>query len=174
MADSINESGDPTNEADKTETVDQDKAVQSVDNSTSEDNKVPSQSESKPDDQSANKSVLADLHKERSQRKDLQAKVTNLEASLAEFESAQEKLTAATAKYDRLEAFLLASDSPISKTLDSRSFTERLFNSEDEITDIIADWKSANPTATSAALSSDGSKGSGKMSMNDLLHAARS
>lgn len=131
------------------------------------------QDESKlPDDHplvktlAAQKAELKELRTEASRVKDLESKVADLQTkadSVAEVQG----------KYDRLEQFLQGLGGPVSKILDSRSFSQRLFESDDKIDDIIKDWHKANPSATSQALGGGSAPEPGKKtSMNDLIRAA--
>jgi hypothetical protein len=97
---------------------------------------------------------------------ELKQKLTAAEANAAKVEPLQKQ-------YSRLEAFLTALGGPVSQILDSRTFSTRLFESEDKIEDIIKDFHKANPSATSAALSSTSTPGgTGKVDPNVLLRAA--
>lgn len=141
------------------------------------------QSDTQQDDASAEdptkglKSALqgarADLNKERKDHKATQARVTELEAQVKDLTPKAETTDAIQSRYDRLEAFLQALPGPLGKALDSKSFTKRLFESEDKIEDILKDWNKANPTATSAALGGGaGATADKKSNMNELLRAA--
>lgn len=121
----------------------------------------------------AKASLLADLHKERSDRKSAQARVTELETRIAELESVQETLDAVQSKYNRLEQFLAEVGGPLSRALDSRSFTTALFETDADIKDIVAKWHRDNPTATSEALGGGiGPRTSQTPTMSDLIRAA--
>lgn len=115
----------------------------------------------------------ADLRAANKELKATRSRVTELEAQVKELAPKAEETDAIQTRYDRLEAFLLALDNPVSKILDSRTFSSRLFETDDKIEDIIKDWYKANPSATSQAL---GSKGAGEPAkntdMNNLLRAA--
>ena len=125
-------------------------------------------------DTDSNKSqLLADLHKERGIRKDLQTQVEQLQATLDSQSASSDELTALQGKYDRLESFLSKVGGPISKALDSRSFTKSLFESDEDIEKLVKDWHAANPTATASALGNNGaSTSSGKPDISALLRAA--
>lgn len=120
--------------------------------------------------EAAKKALLADLHKERSVKKSLQEQVESLNAKLSKQSQATEQLEEMTKKYNRLEEFLLKSGNPIAKILDSRSFSEMLFSSDDDVTEIIKKWNSANPSATQTALKSNST--ASKVDLNSLLRAA--
>lgn len=132
--------------------------------------------EQKPEEPSFNKdALLADLHKERGDRKTAQAQVEQLTAQLATAGKATEQLTAVQRKYDRLEQFLIKAGGPLGKALDSKSFTEALFGSDEDVEKIAAEWRKANPTATSVALGGGAADPAGtKPSVNELLRAAAS
>lgn len=121
----------------------------------------------------AKAALLADLHKERKDRQSAQSRVTELEAQVKELEPVKETLDAVQRKYDRLESFLTRAGGPLGKALDSRSFSQRLFETDDPIEDLVKDWFQQNPTQTSQALGArgDGATG-GKVDINTLLRAA--
>lgn len=100
------------------------------------------------------------------------SKATQLEEELKS-RPTKEALDTLQTRYDRLEAFLEASNSPLARALDSRTFTKRLFESQDKVEDIFADWSRLNPSATSEALgggkAGDTTK---KVNPNDLIRAA--
>lgn len=99
-------------------------------------------------------------------------KASKLEEELAK-RPTPEALETLQTRYDRLEAFLQAAGGPLSKALDSRSFTRSLFETDDDIKDIVKAWQAANPSTTAEALGSGGAApGAPKKSMNDLLRAA--
>lgn len=138
---------------------------------TSQEDSAASQEQVQKDPQKA--SLLADLHKERKDRQTAQGKVTELEAKVAELTTKAETVDAIQGKFDRLEAFLQAIPGPLGRALDSRSFTQALFESDKPIEDILSDWNKANPTATSQALGSGAASPAPKgPTMNDLLRSA--
>lgn len=100
------------------------------------------------------------------------AKATQLEDDLKK-RPTTEAMETLQARYDRLEEFLTQAGGPLSAALDSRTFTKRLFESKDQVKDIVADWQRANPSATSKALGNQ-SPGdvAGKHNPNDLIRAA--
>lgn len=84
-----------------------------------------------------------------------------------------EALETLQTRYDRLESFLQAIGGPVSKALDSRTFTKQLFETEDDVADIVKSFMKANPTATAQALASTaGTPTSGKQDPNELIRAA--
>lgn len=101
------------------------------------------------------------------------AKATKLEEELAA-RPTTEALETLQTRYDRLEAFLVAAGGPLGKALDSRTFSKDLFETDKDIAQLVKDFYKANPTATSAALSttSGGGESTGKHNPNDLLRIA--
>jgi len=100
------------------------------------------------------------------------ARVTQLETELAA-RPTPEAVTTLQKRSDRLEAFLSAVGGPLSRALDSRTFTKDLFESEKDVKDIVKDYLRANPTATSQALGGGNQPtGGGKQDPNDLIRAA--
>jgi len=134
--------------------------------------------------------VIPDDHPLVKQLKDDKAKLSKANTELAELRAKSKKVTdletelgarpttealeTLQTRYDRLEAFLLAAGGPISKALDSRTFTKDLFESDKDIEDLVKDWKKANPSATSTALGSAaaGDTGGKKHDPNELIRAA--
>lgn len=179
MATNDTQSSDSTNQ-DNSETdesnTDQDQqdtgetSGQSTDQSKDDTDKA-SKQEDKRDP--AKQALLADLHKE---RKSLKAATTELSALKTEVESlrpVKDTLDAVQTKYDRLEAFLQAAGGTLGKALDSRTFTKALFETDEDIKDIVKKWNVANPTATSTALGSTAAApGKQKIDANALLRAA--
>lgn len=99
-------------------------------------------------------------------------KVTDLEKQLGE-RPTTEALETLQTRYDRLESFLQSVGGPISKALDSRTFTRDLFESDKDVKDLVKEFNKANPSATSTALGSSGARPSGTtVEVNDLLRAA--
>jgi hypothetical protein len=128
-----------------------------------------------PDDHPLVKS-LASQKTELSTLRPLKGKVTELEAKIADLEpKAQqaEGLATLQTRYDRLESFLTSVGGPLSKALDSRSFTKDLFESDKDVAKIVEAFLRANPSATAAALGGAGhAGGTGKHNPNDLIRAA--
>lgn len=100
------------------------------------------------------------------------ARVSELETQVTELTAKVESAEGVQAKYDRLEAFLTSLGGPISKALDSKSFSVALFESDTDVKDLVAQWHKDNPSATSAALASGPGKESTSKNMSDLLRAA--
>lgn len=115
--------------------------------------------------------LLADLHKERSMRKQLRDKCAALETKLSSLTEVETTLQTTQHRYDRLEQFLLQCGGDVSKILDSRSFTQKLFESDTSVEDLVSEWKKHNPTKTSSALGGSGSA-EAKPTFNEILRAA--
>jgi hypothetical protein len=119
------------------------------------------------------KTTLANQKSEMAELRSKSAKVTQLEEELSK-RPTTEALETIQTRYDRLEEFLQKAGGPLGRALDSRSFTRDLFETDKDIDSIVKDWRKANPTATSQALSSGGAQQSddGKIDPNALLRAA--
>lgn len=118
------------------------------------------------------KASIASQKSEITELRSKSAKLTQLETELAARPSAEAVETLQT-RYDRLEAFLQTAGGPLGKALDSRTFTKALFETDDDITDIVKKWNVANPTATSTALGSSAAAPASKQTdVNALLRAA--
>lgn len=115
--------------------------------------------------------LLADLHKERSMRKQLRDKCADLETKLSSLTEVETTLQTTQHRYDRLEQFLLQCGGDVSKILDSRTFTQKLFESDASVEDLVSEWKKHNPTKTSSALVGSGSA-EAKPTFNEILRAA--
>lgn len=125
-----------------------------------------------PPKESFNKEgLLADLHKERSMRKQLRDKCAALETKLSSLTEVETTLQTTQHQYDRLEQFLLQCGGDVSKILDSRTFTQKLFESDTSVEDLVSEWKKHNPTKTSSALGGSGSA-EAKPTFNEILRAA--
>jgi hypothetical protein len=128
-----------------------------------------------PDDHPLVKS-LASQKTELGTLRPLKGKVTELEAKIADLEpKAQqaEGLATLQTRYDRLESFLTSVGGPLSKALDSKSFTKDLFDSDKDVAKIVESFLRANPSATTTALGGAGhAGGAGKHNPNDLIRAA--
>lgn len=156
----------------------QDTSQDSADETSDQEQQSDTQQDAPKDDpvkglKSALSGARADLNKERKDHGTTKARVTELEAQVADLTPKAETTDAIQSRYDRLEEFLQALPGPLGKALDSKSFTKRLFESEDKIEDIIKDWNKANPTATSSALGAGGAAPSSTpVDPNKLLRAA--
>ena len=119
--------------------------------------------------------LLADLHRERTRRKEIQQQMTTLQAQLDAQGDLSKELEAYKRKLSRMESLMAATGSDIRGILDSRSASQRLWETDDDVRDIIKDWYQANPASVSRALNAGSSGDSGtKVTINDLLHAAGS
>ena len=120
----------------------------------------------------ANKAKIAAQSSELVELRAKSAQVSKLEEELGKRPTSEAVETLQT-RYDRLEAVLQTAGGPLSRMLDSRSFTQALFESEKDVAEIVADWNRANPSTTSTALGSTGSEPAKKgPNMNDLLRSA--
>ena len=118
------------------------------------------------------KDTISSLKQELAEARAQAGKTTTLEAELKE-RPTKEAVETLQKRYDRLEAFLQGAGGTLGKALDSRTFTKRLFETEDKISDIVKDWNKDNPSATTTALGGGTTTTSdGKPSMNELLRAA--
>lgn len=125
-----------------------------------------------PDDHPLVKTLSAQKDELRQLKDSHQTKVTELETKLTELTAKAESADAIQAKYDRLEAFLTSLGGPVSKALDSRSFSQALFESDKDINDLVAQWHRDNPSATSSALNSGAGSEMSTKDMNALLRSA--
>lgn len=107
---------------------------------------------------------------------DLKEKADKSAELATELQSTKDQLTQATAgqtRLERLEEFLTALGGPLSRALDSKSFTRDLFESDTDVKELVDKWNQDNPTATSAALrGGSGTRTGGGISINDALRAA--
>lgn len=127
---------------------------------------------SKPDPK--HQSLLADLNKSRNETRSARGRITTLEAEVADLKPKAEMTDAIQTRYDRLEAFVQAAGGSLGKALDSRSFTKALFESDEDVAEIVKRWSQANPSATQQALSSTAAQThGGRPSLNDAIRAAR-
>jgi hypothetical protein len=118
------------------------------------------------------KAKLATVRTELTEARAQAGRVTQLENELKERPS-KEALETLQSRYDRLEEFLQGIGGPVSKALDSRSFTKALFESDTDVASLIKDFAKANPNATSTALGSAAAAPADKApDMNTLLRAA--
>lgn len=84
-----------------------------------------------------------------------------------------EALATLQTRYDRLEGFLQSVGGPLSKALDSRTFTKDLFETDAKVEDLVKAFLKANPTATSEALGHKSAEpAAGKIDPNELLRIA--
>lgn len=120
----------------------------------------------------ADKAKLAQARTEIAELRAKSAEVTKLEEELGK-RPTTEALETLQTRYDRLEEFLQAVGGPLSKALDSRTFTRDLFETDKDIASLVKDWHKANPSATSSALGSGAATPADKKpNPNDLIRAA--
>ena len=124
-----------------------------------------------PDDHPLVK-TLATQKEELKQLRPSATKVAELETKVTELETKAEMADTVQAKYDRLESFLSAIGGPISKALDSKSFTTALFESDTDVAELVTKWHKDNPSATSSALQSGSGQTASAKDMNALLRQA--
>lgn len=125
-----------------------------------------------PDDHPLVKAYTSSQEQLRQLKGTHQSKVQELETQVTELTAKATSAESVQAKYDRLEAFLTSLGGPISKALDSKSFSTSLFESDADIKELVAQWHKDNPSATSAALNSSGGNTSSSKDMNTLLRKA--
>lgn len=118
-------------------------------------------------------SVLADLVKERKKRQELQQQVDKLSTDLAEALKAKDSLDKLSKRHTRLEALLSADGSQFANLMDSKKFTSKLYDTEDDVAGILKDWLKTQPTtAVGAALQANSANPQGSNSkLGDLLRA---
>lgn len=105
---------------------------------------------------------------------ELEAKVTELETAAAAAVKTEDH-TALKARYDRLEEFLSEVGGPLSRALDSRSFSQSLFETDTPVKDIVTKFLKDNPSAVTAALGNTSAVPAAKNpDQNALLRAALS
>jgi hypothetical protein len=120
----------------------------------------------------ADKAKLAKANTELAELRAKSAQATQLEEELGKRPTTEAMETLQT-RYDRLEAFLQAAGGPLSKALDSRTFTRDLFETDKDIEELVKAFHKANPSATSTALGSgSAAPAGGKVDPNTLLRAA--
>jgi riboflavin biosynthesis pyrimidine reductase len=118
------------------------------------------------------KTEIATLKTELTDLRAKAGKASQLETDLAA-RPTQESFDALTTRNERLEAFLQAIGGPISKALDSKTFTTQLFETDSDIKTIVKEFLANNPTATQAALGAGAAApAGGKIDPNALLRAA--
>lgn len=124
-----------------------------------------------PDDHPLVK-TLATQKEELKQLRPSATKAAELETKVTELTTKAEMADTVQAKYDRLESFLSAIGGPISKALDSKSFTTALFESDTDVAELVTKWHKDNPSATSSALQSGSGQTVSAKDMNALLRQA--
>lgn len=119
-----------------------------------------------------NASVLADLVKERKRRQELQHQVGKLSTDLAEALKDKDKLNSLSKRHTRLEALLTAEGSQFAELLDSKKFTSKLYETEDDVNVILQDWlKTQSKTAIDTALQASSAGSSTGAKLGDILRA---
>lgn len=99
-------------------------------------------------------------------------KVTELETQVTELTSKATSAEEVQARYDRLETFLTQIGGPLSRALDSKSFTTALFETDTDIAELVTKWHKDNPSATSQALQGNPGNIPDSQDMNALLRTA--
>lgn len=164
----------PTSAAEQAATVHTEDTTPSADVTETKkvtDSKTEAHTSSKEEPTFNKEGLLADLYKERSLRRQLRDKCAALETELSSLTETKSTLEATQHRYDRLEQFLLQCGGDVSKILDSRTFTQKLFESDTSVEDLVSEWKKHNPTKTSSALGGSGSA-EAKPTFNEILRAA--
>lgn len=119
-----------------------------------------------------NVSVLADLVKERKRRQELQQQVDKLSTDLAEALKDKDKLDTLSKRHTRLEALLAAEGSQFAELLDSKKFTSKLYETDDDVAEILKDWLKTKPkTAIDTALQANSTSPSTGAKLGDILRA---
>lgn len=158
-----------SNEQEQQATSETEGQATAEDQSKPEDKKTEDQA--KPDPRL--KTLRADLNKKQQELGTVASERDALKTEVEKLRPVQETLDAVQSRYDRLEEFLTAVGGPLSKALDSKSFTHQLFESDKDVTTIVRDFLRANPTATSEALGHKAAEpGKGKVDPNELLRIA--
>lgn len=104
---------------------------------------------------------------------ELEAANASVKEELATTQAAQADLTATAARFSRLEEFLTEVGGPLGKALDSKSFTQALFETDTPVADLVTKWHQDNPSTISSALrSGSGTPSGGTAGLNDILRAA--
>ncbi|QKN87708.1 scaffolding protein [Microbacterium phage Ixel] len=165
---------DGTEEISEAQDQQQESAEETSDQDQQQDQSQEQKPAPKPDDKKdpAKQALLADLAKERKSLKTANARVTELEAQVNDLTPKAETAEALQTRLERLEGFLSSLGGPLARALDSRSFSHKLFETDDDIDEIVKAWKRDNPTATSAALGASPAEPKSKIDPNALLRAA--
>lgn len=119
-----------------------------------------------------NASVLADLVKERKRRQELQQQVDKLSTDLAEALKDKDKLDTLSKRHTRLEALLTAEGSQFAELLDSKKFSTKLYETDDDVATILKDWLKTKPkTAIDTALQANSNSPTTGAKLGDILRA---
>jgi len=117
--------------------------------------------------------LLKDLYTERDKRKALQAELEQVKANAASLEEAKKSQAAVQRKYDRLEALLLKSGGSLASLLDSRTFAQQLFETDDPVEKLVDAWNKAHPSQTAQALGAKAGEDKAQgPSISEVLRAA--
>lgn len=130
------------------------------------------QEERLPDDHPLVKAYASSQDKLKQLKDSHQVKVQELESQVTALTDKAAKADEVQARYTRLESFLTALGGPISKALDSRSFSTALFETDTDVKELVAQWHRDNPSATSSALNSGSGNTASAQDMNALLRQA--
>lgn len=130
------------------------------------------QEERLPDDHPLVKAYAGTQDKLRQLKDSHQTKVQELESQVTTLTTKATEADAVQARYTRLESFLTALGGPVSKALDSKSFSTALFETDTDVTELVAQWHRDNPSATSSALNSGSGSTASSKDMNALLRQA--
>lgn len=118
----------------------------------------------------AQKEELKNLKTAGQQSKD--KTTADLATATAELTSTKDELTALQGKYTRLEEFLTKLGGPLSRALDSKSFTTSLFETDTDVAELVTKWHQDNPSATRTALGGTSAEPGKGSDINALLRAA--
>lgn len=141
-------------------------------NGTQQGSSTTQQGDRLPDDHPLVKAYTSSQEQLRQLKGTHQTKVQELETQVTELTAKATQAESVQAKYDRLEAFLTSLGGPISKALDSKSFSTALFETDTDIKELVAQWHKDNPSATSTALRSSAGDSESTKDMNALLRSA--
>jgi len=130
--------------------------------------------ETESDPKAFNKAaLLKDLHDTRQKSQALKAQVEALTAQAKKAEESVALAEAVQRKYDRLEGFLTKVGGPFAQALDSKSFTQALFETDTPVEELATQWAKDHPTLTTQALGAGtGPVAPQQPTISELLHAA--
>lgn len=170
----VNDSTEETSgqEVENTSTDTSGTTSETEENGKQQESNTTQQDERLPDDHPLVKAYTSSQEQLRQLKGTHQTKVQELETQVTELTAKATSAEAVQAKYDRLESFLTSLGGPISKALDSKSFSTALFESDTDIKELVAQWHKDNPSATSAALNSSSGPEKSTKDMNALLRSA--
>lgn len=170
----VNDSTEETSgqEVDNTSTDTSSTTSETEENGKQQESNTTQQDGRLPDDHPLVKAYTSSQEQLRQLKGTHQTKVQELETQVTELTAKAASAETVQAKYDRLESFLTSLGGPISKALDSKSFSTALFESDTDIKELVAQWHKDNPSATSAALNSSSGPEKSTKDMNALLRSA--